>query len=207
MNTETKTFSTNSPVTTEFFGELHYLARVHCFTFSILKWLLKYCLGIISVLKPQVQYVQLFVKGRGNVKVHKIHNHHCIHNPIWYFVGYVLGHACGVTMATAVLEIARHLLQKKRKLLLLLPPHPCPLRPCCLCRPLRTLAARREGRRRCGCLCLATWVEPSCWPAWPSARPGTSGMYADATRRHAVYMFDLALSSCAGQDAELRPYL
>lgn len=85
------------------------------------------------------------------------------------------GHVCEVSMATEAVEIAMRLPRRKRKPPLLLHPTPCLLPPCCLCRPLRTWAMRKEGRRRFGCLCSDTWTEPSCWPAWPSVRPGTSG--------------------------------
>lgn len=98
------------------------------------------------------------------------------------------GHVCEVSMATEAVEIAMRLPRRKRKPPLLLHPTPCLLPPCCLCRPLRTWAMRKEGRRRFGCLCSDTWTEPSCWPAWPSVRPGTSGTSHTLivqTKRHA----------------------
>lgn len=86
-------------------------------------------------------------------------------------------------MATEAVEIALRLLLRKRKLLRLLHPFPRLLRPCCLYIPSRTWTMGKEGKRRFGCLCSDTCTEPSCWPAWLSVRPGTSGTSHPLIRR------------------------
>lgn len=156
-----------------------YVIYVYCYTPTIFySWIIRY--------SHFIQFLS-FVNVFGMYACDITNPNHTL-----YFVGYLVGRVCGVTMATEALEIALHHLQRNKRLLLLLHPPPCLLRPCCLCRPLRMWVMREEGRRRFGCLCSDTWAEPSCWPAWPSVKPGTSGTshtFNSANKMHIQYVF------------------